>query len=478
MRLGYWTANLRDVMRAMAASREAAERERWPRERLDAFQRERLGALVEHASHHSAFYRAHYGGPIDRRDVRLEALPPVTKAMMMDALDRFVTDPRLTPAALEAHLATLGPRDELLHGRYRVMASSGSSGRKGIYVYDRPAWTAVLAAAMRSSRMMGITPRFPRRRAIAQVAAPDAKHMTRRGATSIGIGFFRQLCLSAAEPIATLAAKLDRHRPDILFGYPSVLALLAVEQLEGRLHIAPEVICTSSEVRTADMTARMRAAWGVEPFDGLGLTETGITATDCAAHAGLHIFEDRCLFEVVDAHGRPVSPGTQGEKVFVTNLDNFTQPFIRFEVTDLVTVTDEPCACGRTFRRITAIEGRSDDILELPAAAGGTVRVHPIHLRSPLAAVPAVAQYQITQQAAGLDVLLALAPSAGGDVAGVVERTLSAKLATIGVARVPIRVQVVAHIPRESGAGKLKLIRAAPRVPADEAPLAGSAAQC
>src|SRR5262249_20612933 len=175
-------------------------------------------------------------------------------------------------------------------------------------------------------------------------------------------------------------------------------------------------------------------------------------------------YEDACLFEVVDERNHPVPPGRQGDKVLVTNLDNRTQPFIRFEVTDLVTMSDDPCACGRTFRRITAIEGRSDDVLELPGLAGDVARVHPIPLRSPLAAIPEVAQSQIVQQPDRLDVTLALVrAAAAADVAGGVERTLAAKLDALGVAAPIVRVRVVDRIPREAGAGKFKLVKAAAR---------------
>ena len=464
MRLRYTLANAADVARAFRARRAASERERWPRERLHAFQQEKLGALVEHASRHSAFYRRHYGGALERRDVRLAALPPVTKAMMMDGFDEFTTDRRLTRAALDRHLESVGPRDELFLGAYRVMASSGSSGRKGIYVYDRAGWSAFLGGAMRWTSMMGVAPRFPRRRRLAQVAAPDAKHMTSRGAASSAIGLFRSLRISATQPIEHQVARLNRHQPEVLSGYPSALAMLAAEQVAGRLRIAPTVVATTSEVRTPEMTARIRDAWRVDPFDCLGLTETGISATDCVEHAGLHLYEDACLFEVVDERNRPVPPGRQGDKVLVTNLDNRTQPFIRFEVSDLVTVSDEPCACGRTFRRITALEGRSDDVLELPGVAGDVVRVHPIHLRSPLAAVPEVAQYQIVQERDRLDVTLALVgAAAAADVAHGVERTLAAKLGALGVAAPTVRVRVVDRIPREAGAGKFKLVKAAAR---------------
>src|SRR6185503_20356608 len=104
-------------------------------------------------------------------------------------------------------------------------------------------------------------------------------------------------------------------------------------------------------------------------------------------------------------------------------------------------------------------------VLELRGNAGAVVRVHPIHLRSPLAAMPAVAQYQITEACDGLDVTLALVRHvAGEDVPGAVVRTITAKLDALGVAPLAIRVRVVPQIAREAGAGKFKLIKAAPRV--------------
>ena len=461
MRLGYALRNAIDVAHALRGRRAAAARERLPRERLEAYQRARLGELVEHASTRSAFYARHYGSRIDRRDVRLDTLPPVTKAMMMESLDAFVTDPCLTSGALDRHLANVGLRDELYLDEYRVMASGGSSGRKGIYIYDREAWRGFLGGAMRWSAMIGINPGLPRRR-LAQVAAPDAKHMTCRGASSSGIGLFATIGLSATQPLDELVEALNRHRPDAVTGYPSVLALLADEQIAGTLRISPSIVCTTSEVRTPEMTDRIRAAWKQEPFNCLGLTETGITAADCGEHSGLHVFEDSCIFEVVDEHDRPVPPGTAGAKVLVTNLFNRTQPFIRFEITDLVTMTDAPCACGRTFRRITSIEGRSDDILDVRAAAGGTIKVHPIHLRSPLAALPAVSQYQIVQELDCLDVTVALARGAVAEKwAAEVERALASQLSGLGAAPITIRVRVVPRIEREAGAGKFKLVKAA-----------------
>jgi phenylacetate-coenzyme A ligase PaaK-like adenylate-forming protein len=304
---------LQDVARAARIYRDMQQRERWPRHRIDAFQRERLASVVAHASRHSPFYRELYGGALQRAEVRPETLPVVTKAAMMEEFDRFVTDPRLRRTELDAHLEHL-QGDELYLGEYRVMASSGSTGRKGLFVYDCSERSSVLAGSMRWTALMDLRPSFPRRTRAATIGAPDAKHMTYRGAASIDVGLFKTLRLPVTAALAELVAHLNEFQPDAMVGYPSVLAMLAEEQQAGRLRIAPRVVCTSSELRTEEMTERIRLAWGSEPFNCLGLTETGISAVDCPAHAGLHIFEDQCIFEVVDRHNRPLHPASRGRR--------------------------------------------------------------------------------------------------------------------------------------------------------------------
>jgi phenylacetate-coenzyme A ligase PaaK-like adenylate-forming protein len=452
---------------ASALPRRSADDERmfWSRDRLEAWQRERLADIVRFASERAPFYREHFGGPV-RGPVELAKLPVLTKETMMARFDDVVTDRRLRLADLLRHAAAV-QGDELYLGEHRVMTSSGSSGRKAVYVYDRAAWRAIIMPAnLRLSRMLGLAPRWPRPR-LATVAAPDGKHMTFRGGASMDVGVFRSRRFSAAAPLAELAADLAAYRPEYIVGYPSTLAALADEQLAGRLRIAPKAIATSSEVRTDAMAEAMRRAWGIEPFNCLGLTETGITAVDCAEHQGMHLFEDLSIVEVVDAAGAPVPDGQPGAKILVTSLWNRVQPIVRFEVSDLVTVTSAVCACGRTFRRVVALDGRSDDLLELPSRAGGLVTVHPIHLRGALGRDPAVVQYQVTERRGAesgveLDVQVVLARDAAPDAAVALERRLVAALRAQG-AEVAVQVRPVASIPREEGAGKLKLVRAMAR---------------
>lgn len=113
--------------------------------------------------------------------------------------------------------------------------------------------------------------------------------------------------------------------------------------------------------------------------------------------------------------------------------------------------------CGRTLRVIDVLHGRADDILDLPGTTGGRVTLHPIHLRSPLAAVREVVGYQITQRPGELDIQVILAAPDPSLPSWLAER-VAAVLRAHGVADFPVRVRVVEAIARTPVAGKLKLV--------------------
>ncbi len=82
------------------------------------------------------------------REVVLDDLPIINKAMMMEKFDRFVTDPRLKLADLQTHVRQI-TRDEYYLGEYRVFTTSGSSGQKGVFVSNRREWSTALAGYFR-----------------------------------------------------------------------------------------------------------------------------------------------------------------------------------------------------------------------------------------------------------------------------------------------------------------------------------------
>ena len=90
---------------------------------------------------------------------------------------------------------------------------------------------------------------------------------------------------------------------------------------------------TTSEPLMPGPRERLERAFGVRPFNVYGTTE-GLWGCDCEQRAGVHLFEDLCIVENVDADGRAVPAGEPGTRLLVTNLFNRIQPLIRFEVGD------------------------------------------------------------------------------------------------------------------------------------------------
>jgi phenylacetate-CoA ligase len=51
----------------------------------------------------------------------------------------------------------------------------------------------------------------------------------------------------------------------------------------------------------------------------------------------------------------------------VTDLYNYTMPFIRYETGDMGVAVPGPCACGRGFPRLGPIDGRSHECIRTPS---------------------------------------------------------------------------------------------------------------
>ncbi|MCX8030675.1 MAG: phenylacetate--CoA ligase [Thermodesulfovibrionales bacterium] len=101
--------------------------------------------------------------------------------------------------------------------------------------------------------------------------------------------------------------------------------------------------------------------------DNYGLSEVmgpGV-AGECIERKGLHINEDHFLVEIINPETlEPVADGTTGELV-ITTLTREAMPVIRFRTRDLTSIISDPCPCGRTFKRISKIIGRTDDMIKI-----------------------------------------------------------------------------------------------------------------
>ena len=419
-----WTDDLvaKERLRALRALLTAATRSPWHRDRLAGID---PGAFSE---------------------ADIASLPVMTKSDLMSNFDAIVTDRRLTRELCERHLGELAG-DAYLLEEYHVIASGGSSGQRGVFVYGWDAWAICWASMVR----------FPQRdwardpvlagvpRLAAVVAASRATHISAAFRHTFATPRISEHLIPVTQPLEQIVAALNRLQPTELIGYSSILPRLAREAAAGRLRIWPRRVMGIAEPLLPEARAVVQQAWDVPVGSRYGTSE-GIFSGFCGY--GSHLPDDLCLFEPIGPGGRPVPPGVASQRVYVTNLYNHALPLIRFEVTDEVRVLDRPCPCGSAFRRIADPQGRLDDTFTYPAG----VNIHPHLFRSTLGQHQLIVEYQVRQTARGADIRLAA--EAPIDTA-LIGQAISQALAAAGLDRPEVNVTLQPTLERLE-TGKLK----------------------
>jgi len=437
------------ILKALVRIRKLKINDRRPLEETLAERDAALERLIRFARAASPFYAEFHKG---FEGAPLEALPILTKATMMEHFDDLLTDRRIRLADVERHLEQLPAVPRYL-GRYRVCSTSGSTGRRGFFVFDGDEWATAFASFRRAATWCGVgAPSLFTPMAVVATAVPW--HMTSQARASMRLPWVRVERFDAAAPIESLIGRLNDLRPRLVTTYPSVGRALAREQIEGRLKIAPQLVFTGSEVLTPGVRSLMELAWGEgHVFDHYGATETGSIAAECVRHR-LHMAEDLLVVEAVDRENRPVPAGIASDKLLVTVLFRRTQPLIRYEISDRVVVSTGRCDCGLPWRVLERVEGRDEEMLRLPATGGGTRAVHPLVFEGILDNLP-VSGWQVTSD--GSDVTVLLSGADGIDIDYLRDR-IWAELAQRGVSPAAVTTRRVAELSR-TATGKASHIR-------------------
>jgi phenylacetate-CoA ligase len=142
------------------------------------------------------------------------------------------------------------------------------------------------------------------------------------------------------------------------------------------------------------MRRRIEAAYGVKAYNSYGLSEMngpGV-AFECPEQNGMHVWEDAFLLEVLDPQTlQPSPPGEPGELVFTT-LTRQGMPLLRYRTRDLAACEETPCPCGRSFKRLSRIMGRTDDMLIIKG-----VNIFPLQIDKVLMAMPEVGTHYLVE---------------------------------------------------------------------------------
>jgi len=240
------------------------------------------------------------------------------------------------------------------------------------------------------------------------------------------------------------AQLLEDIGAEILCCTPSY-ALAIADHVSDPARLSLRAGLFGAEPWTEGLREAIESALGLTAVDIYGLSEVmgpGVSAECAEGRDGAHVNEDHFLVEVIDPRsGEPLPEGEVGELVFTT-LAKEALPLLRYRTGDLASITREPCACGRTFARMSRVLGRTDDMLIIRG-----VNVFPSEIECVLLAVPELApHYQLVVQRPGHLDELTVQVEGAVDSGPVRERLRSALGLTAAVEVLP-----PGSIPRSEG---------------------------
>ncbi|HEY3021524.1 MAG TPA: phenylacetate--CoA ligase, partial [Solirubrobacteraceae bacterium] len=332
----------------------------------------------------------------------------------------------------------------------RVHASSGTRGKPTVAGYtaaDLEMWTHVMARCL---AMAGVGPGTVVHNAYGYGLFTGGlgfhQGAERLGATVVPMS--SGLTARQAMLLRDLGGQVLCCTPSYALHIAEALREAGISSAELRL----EVGLFGAEPWTDAMRAQLERELGLTALNVYGLSEIvgpGVAAECPEGQSGLHVQEDVFLVEVVDpGSGEPLAPGHEGELVFTT-LTKEALPLLRYRTGDIASLQLEPCPCGRTFARMSAVRGRSDDMLIVRG-----VNLYPSEVERVLLAVDGIAaHYQLVLQRAGaLDELVVQCEPAGERIDRG-ELGARAELALREATGIAMRVELLepGHVPRSEG---------------------------
>jgi len=159
--------------------------------------------------------------------------------------------------------------------------------------------------------------------------------------------------------------EINKFKPITIVGYPSALHFLALEIEKNNLQLThlPKGVISAGETLHLHQREIIEKVFKTQVYNRYGSREFGHIANECLAHEGLHYNADDLIIEIVDEKGMVCKSGQIG-RLIITDLNNYAFPLIRYDIGDLGSMSSsENCCCGCTFPKLSAIEGRTFDII-------------------------------------------------------------------------------------------------------------------
>lgn len=344
------------------------------RAELEHYQAQQLARFTQRVLSKSPYFKQYINVPFSQ-------WPLMDKQIMMTHFDEMNTAQLSSNELLHCAQQSEQSRDFTPKvGKYSVGLSSGTSGRRGLFVVsprEQQIWAGGMLAKMLPKGL------FAKER-VALFLRADNHLYHSVNSRWLSLQFFG-LFDNFSQQLGTLA----NYQPTIIVAPAQVLTALAKEKLAGKLNISPNKVISAAEVLEPQDRQILQQA-----FNDVGevyqATE-GFLAATCPLGT-LHLNEEFI-------HVEPQWIDEQRFTPIITDFTRKTQPIVRYRLDDILVQKKEPCLCGRQGMALAHIEGRQDDQIILQDQQGQNITIFADYCSRVIAnTLPITSDYRLIQK--------------------------------------------------------------------------------
>ena len=251
-----------------------------------------------------------------------------------------------------------------------------------------------------------------------------------------------------------LAQTLNNFNPTVMATYPSTAISLAEDQMQGILKFHPREIWLGGETLGLNQKNYIQSVFSAKVFNSYGSSEFPPIAWECD-FGRLHVNSDWVILEAVDEAYKKVPDGTFSHTSLLTNLCNFIQPTIRYELGDQICFDRLPCLCGNYLPTIK-IMGRSSECLNFKNLLGQKLVIPMIELTT-LLEESSLLNFYISQDSQ-LNVTVTFKNPQNTRCSEEVINIIKSHLKKKGIYSSEISVDLISHSTNNKGSGKLRTL--------------------
>ncbi len=313
----------------LAKQRELRRNAKMSRGELEAVKLQKFRRLVHYIQEKSPYYAE----IVKERRINPDTcvpqdFPVLTKSILIANFDRILTDRKITKHAIAEFLERSTVPTELLFDKYHVLHTSGTSGEVGYFLYSERDWAHGIAALGRDLAQERPMRKRSGRFRIAYYATATGHHAFVSIMSSATRGIARWLVeprfFEINSPLPRVVEQLNVFQPEAIGGYTTGLKILAEQQNKGILKLNPIAVTTAAEAMTPADKEMLESAFKCPAFNIYGTAEHLVQGIANPDGQTMTLHDDDIIYEIFDDH------------VLVTNLFNYTQPLIRYRMSDIL----------------------------------------------------------------------------------------------------------------------------------------------